>query len=92
MHEWNIITQGCEADATAFRPNGPTVNSQGREPLDLCAKLLRAPTGQKSLSPGSGCCPQVLHAYQGSRPCLLTTAALRLKFPLRMTFTDYYSS
>jgi hypothetical protein len=64
--------------------------------LPRAAKLMQlhsAPTGRQLIARGVS--PVVLNFYtltRGSRPCLLTTAALRLKFPLRMTFTDYYSS
>src|SRR5215212_1934749 len=58
---------GDQAYATAFRPKGPSVNSQGREPLEMCITVLQAPKGRKSLSPRWG-----LHGltrfYQGLTP------------------------
>src|SRR4051812_44780519 len=41
------VTLAKQAYATAFRPNGPSVNSQGREPLVSMYNLKHSPNGAK---------------------------------------------
>jgi hypothetical protein len=60
-------TTCIEILATASRPKGPSVNSQGREPLERRVRVLQASTGRKSLSPRWGC-HGLIHVYQGLTP------------------------
>jgi hypothetical protein len=61
----------------ALRPNGPKVNSQGRQPLETMQAKRKAPTGRKYCRP-VGALQCDFRLSRGSRPWLLTIAALRL--------------
>jgi hypothetical protein len=62
-----VKAESAESYATAFSPKGPSVNSQGREPLEWWTIILQAPTGRKSLSPRWGF-HGLTRVYQGLTP------------------------
>ena len=67
---------------SAFRPNGPKVNSQGRKPLVPNVACDQSPNGAtESLPSAAPLGLEVIHPSlaRGWRPWLLTSAALRLK-------------
>jgi hypothetical protein len=61
------------------RPNGPKVNSQGREPADSTMEAFRSPTGAKCLVGPAAARLRLNLTYQDLRPWLLAFAALRLR-------------
>jgi hypothetical protein len=75
-----VAAQGSEAYAIAsvgFSRNAAVVNSQGREPLDLCVKTVASPNGAKVTFAPWGL-KNLVHLSGGSRPWLLTDGPLGL--------------
>src|SRR5687767_55697 len=72
------VFQGSIMQVPAARPKGPTVNSQGRQPLVALTENTEPQRGGSPTTAPSGLYLDIQNTSRGLRPWLLTAAALRL--------------